>query len=66
MEMRLWRDVVAACKHQSRGYEEHGARLLTEMHSRRGNGHKVKQGKFVLYQEVLVCDDPSKKGAQTL
>lgn len=68
MEMTLWRDLVAACQYQSRGCEESGARFLAEMHGRslRDNGHEVKWGKFVLCQEVLVCDDPSKKDTQTL
>lgn len=40
----------------------------SEMRGRslRDNGHKVKWGKFVLYREVLVCDDPSKTDTQTL
>lgn len=68
MEIRLWRDLMAACQYQSRLYEEYGVRLLTEMRGRslRDNGHKVKQGRFVLHQDVLVCDDPSKKGTRTL
>lgn len=51
-----------------RHYEEHGVRLLTEMRGRslRDSGHKVKQGRFVLRRDVLVCDDPSKKGTRAL
>lgn len=49
-------------------YEENGARILTEVQGRSlgDNGHKVKQGKSVLHQEMLVCDDPSREGIQTL
>lgn len=59
---------MAACRYQSRGYEESGASLLTEVHGRGlgDNGHKMKQGRFVLYQEVLVCDEASKKGTWAL
>lgn len=39
-----------------------------EMHGRslRDGGHKVKQGKFVLCQEMLLYDGLSKRGTWTL
>lgn len=53
---------MAACQYQSRGYEENGAGILTEVQgtSLGDYGHKVKQGKSVLRKEMLACDDSSK------
>lgn len=56
----LWRDPEAAC-YQNSDSQQKGARLEMLGRRLRDSGCKSKQGRVGLCQDVLVCDESSKK-----